>query len=182
VLADDRRAQAEMARFLDGAMIARTWERLPGDVTPFHAQFSTTLVIVGGNREMRNGSGAYLRTSSWIYYDSESPRDYKDVNEDEMRCSLTPAVQRRYAGVPFPCGLRQRFAGQEQLSDAYKRTLEFYNRYHDLDADACELEYVRPAQTMARLNEGRRPITTFGIVDKTKDPITRAQLFGPEAA
>jgi hypothetical protein len=174
---------SQLADYFDRAYIRAPYDSLPGDVTPFHARFAANVILVGDRLESQIQSGAYFRAENWIYHDSMRPRPYKDLSIDEMRCSLHPAIVRRYGAVPFPCGLREPFnAGFEDL---YQATLDFYRNYHksdDIDFDKCELDYVRPAQTMARLRAGKPAITTFGIVDRTSAPIKRAQLFGPEAA
>lgn len=182
-------ARRDMANFLETAYLARANYSLPGDVSAFHQEFAHRYIIIGGRRDVRTASGVFLTANSWVFYDSESPRPFKDVNAHEMRCSLNPAIVYRYEGIPFPCGPREPFRGDHRINEAYQRTLDFYDRYHNslsgddkLNLSTCELEYVRPAQSAARFRDRRPSITTFGVVDKTKDPIQRAQLFGPEAA
>lgn len=170
----------DMAKYLDSAWIQRTGRRLPGSVSTFHADYAWDHVIIQQRRESQTQSGAYVRTDRWIYYDSESPRDFKDVNTAEMACALEPEIIHRLEGIPFPCGPRRQFVGGWERE--YQATLDLYRNYHKVDLGKLDLEYVRPAQTMARLEKGKQdPVFTFGVVDKESAPIKRALLFGPEA-
>ncbi|HKR67115.1 MAG TPA: twin-arginine translocation signal domain-containing protein [Thermoanaerobaculia bacterium] len=173
----------DMAKFLDTACMrsAYDYERLPGNVSDFHIERSSRVIVLGPERSSQIQSGAYVRTANWIYHDSVWPRPFKDLTVDEMRCSLEPETVDRLGAVPFPCGERIPF--NTAYEEAYQWAIDHYRKYYDtngIDLAKCDLEYLRPAQTMPRLNAGRKPVVTVGIVEpKTQK---RALLFGPEAA
>jgi hypothetical protein len=149
------------------------------EVSSFHIAYSAQWRIVAYPVESRLPSGAYVRIERAILHDSISPRPFKDVNEHEMRCALIPEVRGRFDGiVPFPCGPREPFSGAWR--DTFEMTVDFYRNYHNIDAGNCNIDYIRPAQTVARINADRPAVPSFGVSTKTA-PIQRSLLFAPDA-
>lgn len=150
-----------------------------GEVSSFHIAYSAQWRIVAYPIESRLPSGAYVRIERAILHDSISPRPFKDVNEHEMRCALIPEVRDRFDGVvPFPCGPREPFTGAWRKT--FDMTVDFYRNYHNVDAGNCNIDYIRPAQTVARIDADRPPVASFGVSTKTA-PIQRSLLFAPDA-
>lgn len=153
--------------------------RADGEVSNFHIAYAAQWQIVAYPVESRLPSGAYVRIERAILNDSISPRPFKDVNEHEMRCALIPEVRDRFDGiVPFPCGPRVPFTTEWRRT--FETTVDFYRNYHNVDAGNCNIDYIRPAQTVARINADRDPVASFGVSTKTA-PIQRSLLFAPDA-
>ncbi|HEX2835831.1 MAG TPA: hypothetical protein VHW00_22675 [Thermoanaerobaculia bacterium] len=183
IVGENTRLGYDLAKYFERASIRRTRSSLPNAPSVFHASYASDVIVLAPERFDQVRSGAYIRAANWVYYDHVAPRPFKDVTIDEMRCSLHPAIVDRFDAVPFPCGERTRFDPSWEAQ--YQATLEYYRKYHDtndIDFSQCELEYVRPANTMARVGAKKPSIMTFTIADKTTTPIRRAQLFGPDAA
>lgn len=150
-----------------------------GEVSSFHIAYSAQWRIVAYPIESRLPSGAYVRIERAILHDSISPRPFKDINEHEMRCALIPEVRDRFDGiVPFPCGPREPFTGEWRKT--FEMTVDFYRNYHKVDARNCNIDYIRPAQTVARINADQPPVASFGVSTKTA-PIQKSLLFAPDA-
>jgi hypothetical protein len=149
------------------------------EVSSFHIAYSAQWRIVAYPVESRLPSGAYVRIERAVYHDSVSPRPFKDVNEHEMRCALIPEVRDRFDGVvPFPCGPREPYT--PEWRQTFDMTVDLYRNFHNVDVSGCNLDYIRPAQTVARINRDRPPVVSFGVSTKTA-PIQRSLLFAPDA-
>lgn len=155
------------------------------DGSAFHRAYAPEVVLHTSTIEVRLNTGAYMRAERAVFHDSMVPRLIKDVNLCEMRGSAFPGIIEYFGVVPFPCGERKPM--NQLLAEDFEKTLEAYYRRYGVDLSYCNLNdvrYVRPANTVQRIAEGKGPVPSFSVPareNKLENKQNYTLLFGPDA-